>query len=297
MSETTQVKYFHCHRKSCRFVWKTENYLTQGDRFTAICPICERGDEVTETTYRVFNLAQGWDKATGPVTPEGKERVALNGWKNGAHTSVFRLMAPAKPGKYAMCEDCQLAEDCKNKPYKYCPTDLETVAKFVQAYKEQNINDLRELAGLATAKMNKILHEMFHQILSTGVQNEIKIPVLNKDGEVVLDSEGEPIINVRYEKNNLIKDLPAFMTTLGFSAELQDMTPKTRQESETLKGYLKDKEVDQTEVVELKKKHFDELVQMRKAIENMNAAKIIKDIHEQSTTSSGYSSRDGDQQI
>ena len=73
MSENKENKYFHCHK--CRHVWKTTDYLTAGDVCVSECPICEKTDDVKETTWRVANLALGWDKATGPVTEEGKERV------------------------------------------------------------------------------------------------------------------------------------------------------------------------------------------------------------------------------
>ena len=64
---------------------------------------------------------------------------------------------------------------------------------------------------------------------------------------------------------------------MGFSAIDQDMTPRTRQESETLKGYLDEKNVDQQTMLELKKRTHDELKRMREALSNMNLAKQIKD--------------------
>jgi hypothetical protein len=57
-------------------------------------------------------------------------------------------MAPAKAGKYSICAECPDVDLCKEE-FKYCPHDLETLARFVQAYKEGAVNDLRELAGLA----------------------------------------------------------------------------------------------------------------------------------------------------
>ena len=292
------IKYFHC--KSCRFVWKTEDYLTKGDDIVAVCPICEKSDHVIETTYRVANLALAWDNATGPITPEGKARVSLNGWKNGRNASQYHLLAPAKPGKYSICNDCQYFEECK-KDYKYCPVDLETLARFVQAYKEQNVNDLREIAGLFQGKMAKILTEMFHHVIVKGAMLEVKEPCINKDGELLRDDEGKAIIKTNYIKNALIKDLPIFMQSLGFDAVNQDMTPKTRQETEALKGYLDDKETDQEKLIEIKKRTHDELVKMREAVQNLTAVKKFKEFEkqrdEQSTTPNRDASGDGDQEI
>lgn len=288
-----EIKYFHC--KSCRFVWKTEDYLTFGDKFVATCPICEKSDKVNEVSWRVANLALGWDKATGPTSDAGKKRVALNAWQHGRNASKFHLMAPAKPGKYAICADCQYMDECK-KEYRYCPLDLETLARFVQAYKEGAVNDLRELAGLAQANLHKIFNEMIHHILTKGVAIEKKTPIFNKEGEILLDENGDPMFNISFEKNNLVKDLPAFIATMGFDAISQDMTPRTRQESETLKGYVDDKVTDQQTMLELKKRTHEELKRMREALQNMNLAKKIKD-NEQATGPSGDPGGDGDQEI
>ena len=287
-------KYFHC--RACRYVWQTESYLTSGDNFIATCPICEKSDKVIETTYRVANLAIGWDCATGPTTPEGKKRTALNAWQHGRNASKFHLMAPAKPGKYSICADCQYTDECK-KEFKYCPLDLETLARFVQAYKEGAVNDLRELAGLAQAQLHKVFQEMIHHVLTHGVQSQVKIPICNKEGEILIDENGKPMFNIKWEKNNLVKDLPAFVQSMGFSAIDQDMTPRTRQESETLKGYIDDKKADQDTMFELKKRTHDELKRMREALTTMDLAKKVKKFDEQAASSPGDPGGDGDSEV
>jgi uncharacterized Zn finger protein (UPF0148 family) len=274
MENNREAKYFMC--QPCRFVWQSSDYLTSGDNLIATCPICEKSNKVKEVSYRVLNLQNGWDKSTGPVTQEGKDRVSLNAWKNGKNALKHHIMPPAKPGKYAICENCPYIDECK-KDYKYCPQDLEILARFIQAYKEGAVNDLRELAGLAQAKMHKIFDEIVHHILKNGVAIEKKMPIFNKDGDVICGDDGKPIFNISYEKNNLVKDLPGFIQSMGFNAIDQDMTPRTRQESETLKGYLDDKQVDQQSMLELKKRTHDELKKMREALTNMNLAKQLKD--------------------
>jgi len=291
MTDIREQKFFMC--QPCRYVWQSTDYLTQGDTIIATCPICEKSDKVKETSHRVANLALGWDKATGPVTEAGKSRVSLNAWQHGRNASKFHIMAPAKPGKYSICADCLHFDECKS-GYKYCPVDLETLARFVQAYKDGAVNDLRELAGLAQAQVHKVFQEMIHHILTKGVAIEKKIPIFNKDGDILLDDSGKPIFNISFEKNNLVKDLPAFVQSMGFSAIDQDMTPRTRQESETLKGYLDEKDEDAQTMFDLKKRTHDELKRMREAVENMNLAKNIKKFDEQTASPPGDSGGDGD---
>lgn len=279
MSDLKEDRYFHC--RSCRYVWKTVDYVTVGDKAASICPICDQSDSVLETIWRVYNLYQGWDKATGPVTEEGKTRTALNAWKHGGRASQFHIMAPAKPGKYFICADCAYKDDCKSKKFKYCPTDLETVAKFIQAYKEGNVNDLRELAGLAQAQTYKVFNNMIHHILEHGVMFQVKKPVLDREGEVLCDDDGKMIFNTLWEKNNLIKDIPAFLQSMGFSAEDQDMTPKTRQESEIISGYLDDSKTKQEDLVDVKRAAMQEMQRMREAVDKLVAVNKLKKFNQE----------------
>lgn len=289
MSDNKDVKYFHC--QSCRHVWKTSDYLSRGDEAVSTCPICDKAESVIETSYRVLNLYQGWDKATGPKTEEGKARVALNGWKTGRYASQFRMMAPAKPGKYPICVDCQYKKECKEKPFTYCPHDLETMARFVQAYKEGKVNDLRELAGLVQGQVHKVFTNIIHHILENGVMFKNKKPAFDKDGNLLRDDDGKIIYTETFEKNNLIKDIPAFVQSMGFSAELQDMTPKTRQESDAIKGYLDDTKTKQEDIVQVKRAAMEEMTRMREAVEKMTASdKMKKFKNEQTADPPGKSS-------
>lgn len=287
MSDAKNIKFFHCH--PCRIVFKTTDYVTTGDSATAICPVCE-STKVVETSWRVYNVSKGWDCSTGPKTDEGKKRSSINGWKTGRFASQLHLMAPAKPGKFPLCSDCELIDDCKKTPFKYCPRDVETLAQFVHAYKEGKVNDLRDLAGITQAQMYRVFQKMFDHIMKYGVMFEIKRPILDGEGNPILDNNGKPQFNIDWSKNNLIKDLPAFQSSMGFSADLQDMTPKTRQETESIKGFLDDKEKDRQSLLDIKKQSLQEMTKMREAIKNLSATKQIKEFNnerdEQSTDSS-----------
>lgn len=263
------TKFFHCH--SCNVVVKSDDYFTRGDEAVTVCPVCDNSSNILETNWRVYNLQKAWENATGPKTEDGKARSSLNNYKHGKSAAQHHILAPAKPEKYPICESCQIIKECKSKPYKYCPVDLQVIATFVQAYKEQKINDLRELAGLTQANIYKVFVNMIHHIMTNGVMVHHKKLITDKNGNPVYDSDGNMLYNEWDEKNTLLKDLPNYVISLGFSAELQDMTPKTRQESESLKGFLDDKKADRDSLLEVKRRSLQEQTRMREAIEQLNA--------------------------
>lgn len=253
-------KYFYC--KDCKLAWKATDFVSTGENTVAICPVCEK--QAPECTHSTYNLARtAWSNATGPKTEAGKERVSLNAWKNGLHAK-FHIMAPAKPGKFPLCSSCELIDECKES-YKYCPKDIETTLLFLQAYQDGKVNDLRELAGWSQAQMMKIMSMMFSDIISRGVHVKTKH----------IDDAGN--VSYTYEKNQLVKELPAFIDVLGFSADQQIMTPKAAEQKEQLQGYVKNTEQDQASEIEYRKKIVDEMKRLREAMESEDERKKIQD--------------------
>ena len=289
--------YFHC--QPCKVVWLADDdsYVTVGESLQAVCPVCEKHDGVIHCSWRVFNLYKGWGMATGPRTEEGKRRASLNNWKHGRFASQLHIIAPAKPEKLPACSSCTIVEKCKSQKFKYCPVDLETIALFIQAYQEGKVNDLKDIAGMNQAQVQKILQNMVHHIMENGVYLTTKIPVLDDDKRPVKDDDGNIIYITRHEKNNLLKDIPSFINTLGFSAEQQDMTPAKRQESETLKGHLQDRKEERQSLLQVQKEAHDERIRMRQAIEKMNASAKLKKFNEQTTDSLGEPGGDGDKAL
>jgi hypothetical protein len=254
-------KYFYC--KPCKFSWKTEDFHSDGEEVSALCPICEKN--APECTHSTYNLARtAWQNATGPKTEEGKARVALNPWVDGAHCKKIRILAPAKFDKFPWCHDCDQRDECEKKTIKYCPRDLETTARFIAAFKEGDVSALKEEAGIANAQMWKIFSMMLHNIVDKGVM--LKIESTDSDGNK----------SVRYEKNNLVKELPAFVATLGFSADQQVMTPKAVEQKEALEGNVRREAVTQEEEIAVRKRSADELSRMRALLEQHQQAATLK---------------------
>lgn len=252
MAKNDPFRYFYCRK--CKLSWKSEEFITEGDNRTALCPACEK--PAPECSHSTFNLANtAWNNATGPRTEEGKARVALNGWKTGAHCTRIRLMAPAKFEKFPWCQDCEQRTACKNKEIRYCPRDIETLAKFIQAFKDGDPNTLREEAGIANAQMWKVFSMMMHNIVQKGVMLKVE------------RTDGEGNITITYEKNQLIKELPSFIGSLGFNADAQVMTPKSVEQKEALEGHLSREEKTQEEAVEIRKRTLNEIEKFRRLLE------------------------------
>jgi hypothetical protein len=244
-------KYFYC--APCKFAWETDAFLTSGDVVTSLCPVCDQS--ASECNHSKFNLVKAWANSTGPKTEAGKARVALNGWKDGAHCSRVRILAPAKFDKFPWCSDCEDREMCSRKEIRYCPRDIETTLKFIQAYKEGDPGALGEEAAIANAKMWNVFNMMIHNIMQKGVMLKV----------VREDEKGNK--STSYEKNQLVKELPAFISSIGFNADQRVMTPKAVEQKEALEGHLVLEERVQEEAISVRKRAHDELSRLRALME------------------------------
>lgn len=248
-------KFFYC--KNCKISWIGDSWLTQGDLITSICEVCYA--PAPECSYRVHNLAtNAWHKATGPKTEAGKARVALNPWKDGTkcRKGKHHILAPAKFDKYPWCTECPDRDDCENKLIKYCPRDFETTLRFVQAYKDGDVNALKEDAAIANAQVSKVFAMMISSIMQKGVMMKT----------VQVDKNGNELVT--WEKNQLVKELPQYMSTLGFTADQQVMTPKAVEQKEALQSFVKPESPEkQSEAMEIRKKTAADLARLRELME------------------------------
>lgn len=260
--ENKSYKYFYC--KPCKFAWKSEFFLTDGDNITALCPICEKSSpECNHSTYNLSRTA--WKNSTGPKTEAGKARSSLNAWKDGTHCTKFHVMAPAKFDSYHFCGECDQRIACEVGSVKYCAKNTEVTSRFLQAYIDGDVNELREMAGWANAQMMAVFSAMVHNILTHGVM--IKT--------IITDSKGKE--KEILEKNQLVKELPGYVASLGFNADSQVMTPKAVEQKEALEGFIKkDIEEDQQTIIDVKRQANEELKRMREALENMEKRNEVR---------------------
>jgi len=195
-------------------------------RFIANCPTC--GKETHNVPHYYANLENMHNNATGPITEYGKERVSGNALKHGKYAKVTRILAPANFEKYPQCAECDDRIPCASKQMTYCPYYLELMLRYIAAYKEGSVADLKELAGLCQAKSFILLQMAFDEIMQRGMV--LVTPKVDK-GEVVsykknaTDLEKTNIMEIT--RHPLLKTLPELARMMGFDADSQKMTPKS----------------------------------------------------------------------
>ena len=211
--------------------------------------------------YNLFRTA--WPNATGPKTAEGKKRVSLNGWKDGRFAQPH-LLPPAKPGKFPECKNCPELAACKGGQHDYCIKQTEHLAAFLEAFESGNVDAMREMAAMAAAKTNNILHQMLNHIISNGVM--LKVPVFHEGQQI-----GE-----RDEKNMLLKDLVPLINALGFNSAEQLMTPKAAEEQEALTGHLAATQTEAEDAREYRRKLQEDRQRILDILEKKNEQKAHK---------------------
>ena len=224
MKKIKEKKRLHFWCPNCRFYWRTDEYtlnsypIVEKYDHLAICPEC--GQKTEEVPHYYANLKKMHLNAQGPRTKAGKQASSMNNFKTGMYSKKVNRLAPALFGKYAQCKNCEYTEMCQIGNMKYCPFYLGTMLRFISAYQEGRVEDLKEFAGLQQGKTQMIIEMMTDAMFDKGVLLE----EIDKNG----------VIN--YKANPLIKQYPAMIETAGYSSNQNKMNPKTAEEKEQVPG-------------------------------------------------------------
>jgi len=260
MSEKIE-KTFYCHdRGHQRYVWGDTDYKEGDDGAAyALCPICKAPTKEVDDRYR--SLYKGWMNATGP---KNTERSRLNGYKHGANTTVIHLLAPALPGKFPSCEGCEYREPCENEPYKWCPVNVGPMMRFLKAYQEGSVGEMRDFAGFNQARIFQIVQMMFQQIQKHGVL--VPKEIMHRP-----DKDGNQLETIEWQANPLLERILSYLQALGHTAEQQVMTPAKAQDEQNFQGYLA-MEGQRTEAIEERMK--TNLIAMQELKQKIQLAKL-----------------------
>lgn len=262
MSERDE-KTFYC--RECVSSWKTDAYHI-GDDDVAYSK-CECCDKLThEVPHYYANIPKmieaGKGKSTGPKTKEGKARVALNGYKHGLASRKFRILAPAKKGKYPECDGCPYFDDCT--PDKYCPINLTEITKFAAAYKNGKIEFLKEFAGVTQGNLAIIMKMLFNDIFTHGTLVEKVI-----SSKVDENTDTEEIVK-EWQDNPSLKHLLKLAEAMGSTADQQMMTPAKQTENENIEGFVNSEKVKAETAQEHYKKRDELLEKIHAKMANAN---------------------------
>jgi hypothetical protein len=241
----TKNFFFYCPACDQPYKKTPQEIVFQDEVPLFVCPKC--GKLTKSISPQRYSALMGRDKATGPKTPEGKkrsalnsrlprklspesaERIGVNAYKTGQYATRLRPLAPAKFDKYPSCTNCEpeTRERCEAKEIKWCPTNHEPLLKFLAAYKDGKPELLKELAGMTQAQVYQVIQMSLKNIFDQGVTVEEKRQI------------GKMITTI-IKSHPLIERLPELMNSIGFTADQQMITPAKQEARDNIRGFLDD---------------------------------------------------------
>lgn len=253
-------------------------------RYFATCRAC--GAEAAQAPWERA-LLKAWTCATGPRTPEGLARTAANldGHPTPAETLGTRFNAmkhglysrvathfPAKPGQYPHCTTCEYAADEGCVQYRACLKRTELYLKHQIAFENQDPRLLTDLRADTQAAIQALINDMILAITQSGV--EIKHPVygFDKDGGFNIGTYRDPNTGenktiIEHHAHPLLKLLAEFIGRNTMSLADMGMTPKVKDDSETMRGFLAGQAPQQQSVLEFQKQNQKALGDLAAMIE------------------------------
>jgi len=253
--------------------------------YYAYCDAC--GAEA-EQIFWERNILKANANATGPKTLEGlassaknleghptteeSKRTRFNAMKHGLNARVATFF-PAKPGNYPECKECEHAarEDCV--PQRVCLKKTEIFLRYHAAVESGDPELIKGYMADSQANMMALMHQMMLQMVEDGGPRQLT-PMWHgdKDGGVHFVEYPDPKTGEKtqlYEAKEhvLLKRYMEFVVKNSMSLEDMGLTVKSRDEAETLKGFINnesDKQETQTEyMLEMKKKQNELLALLK----------------------------------
>jgi hypothetical protein len=228
--------------------------LAHPHRYFAECPHCN--EQVQQVAWQRA-LFSSYVKSTGPKTIEGKAasaanleghptpeesfRTRFNGMKHGASAKTA-MYFPAKPGKYAFCNSCDIPHDyCRAQPA--CIKRTELVMRHLVAYQNGEPRLLRDLNAVQQANLRALFDDMLISVVSDGVALKTPAYSFDKDGGFNLaryydEKKGEEVQIMDVKAHPLLKPLFDLMSKNNMTLADDSMTNKVQDEQDINMGQL-----------------------------------------------------------
>lgn len=245
---------FRCGR--CRGTFTATPDLVDDDpenpahpyRYFANCPDCGQNSVPQASWERA--LMKAHQEATGPTSAEGKQASAANlaGHPTPQESRLIRFNAmkhgleartasyfPAKPGKYAFCETCDVDWGyCASQPA--CVKQTEIFMLHHAAMDQRDPKVLGKIHADLAASLTATLQMCIQTVLQDGVVIKAPKVELSKDGTPVtlsyLDAQGDRQVVYDYHANPLFKPIADFITRIGLSMNEMGLTMKAAEEDD-----------------------------------------------------------------
>jgi len=206
----------------------------------------------------------------GHPTPEESKRTRFNAMKHGLNARVATFF-PAKPGKYPQCNDCEhkAREDCV--PQRVCIKQTEIFLRCHAAVESGDPGLIKGMMADSQAGLFALGQQMLLQMVEDGGPRQMT-PAYHgdKDGGIHFVKYTDPDtgdIQQIYDlkEHPLLKRYMEFVIKNSMSLEDMNLTAKSRDEAETMKGFLdheSDKQETQIDFMLEQKKNTAELLKL-----------------------------------
>lgn len=247
--------------------------------YFAECPVC--GTEAhQEPTDRA--LLKAWAHASGPATPEGRERcraagteaaqkpkdpsvlarTRFNGLKHGLSARVATFY-PARPGKYPHCKGCPYLIECGTTS-EACLRRTELFLKHHVAFETRNPDLLTDLNAELHANLRAMLDDMILGVIADG--SVLKSPEWYTDKDdcfhlagYIDEETGQRRVIQKIEAHPLLKHIKELVQAAGLSLTDLAMTPKVKAEAEEISGQLAGQRVSQEHLLDYQRRQTEAL--------------------------------------
>jgi len=255
-------------------------------RYFAKCHDC--GQEAKQVQWEAA-LLKAYTRRSGPKTKEGIAAVTRNlkGHPTPEETKITRFNAlkhgmrsqvatffPARPGRYAQCETCDLIDTCKSNPA--CLKKVELYMKHHVAFETGDPSMLAGMRATLQSNIQAVIDDMFLAIIQDGVR--LKTPKWYYDKEGIFhwaaseDPETGKLIKL-YDvtAHPLIKLVGELVSKNGMTLNDSSMTPRQAGDKDTAEK--NDNDVSAEELRAWKKQSDRQSEQLRAMIQR--SQKII----------------------